>query len=140
MNGKTLRMIALGLGGLVVALALVVGAFALAGQQIAQPAGVPIFTTSTTPSPTPGDDRTASPSPERQRTDSPSPSVDDHGGGTGESTLGGSSGSDDGAAREVTTPRAQARTTRGAVRATHRAPDRARASTVTTDPGSLTHP
>jgi hypothetical protein len=96
MNGKTLRLIALGLGGLVAALALVVGAFALAGQQIAQPAGVPIFTTSTTPSPTPGDDRTASPSPERERTDSPSPSVDDHGGGTGESTSGGSSGSDDG--------------------------------------------
>lgn len=96
MNGKTLRVIALGLGGLVVALALVVGAFALAGQQIAQPAGVPIFTTSATPSPTPGDDRTASPSPERERTDSPSPSVDDHGGGTGESTSGGSSGSDDG--------------------------------------------
>jgi hypothetical protein len=96
MNGKTLRVIALGLGGLVAALALVVGAFALAGQQIAQPAGVPIFTTSTTPSPTPGDDRTASPSPERERTESPSPSVDDHGGGTGESTLGGSSGSDDG--------------------------------------------
>jgi hypothetical protein len=96
MNGKTLRVIALGLGGLVAALALVVGAFALAGQQIAQPAGVPIFTTSTTPSPTPGDDRTASPSPERERTESPSPSVDDHGGGTGESTSGGSSGSDDG--------------------------------------------
>jgi hypothetical protein len=96
MNGKTLRVIALGLGGLVAALALVVGAFALAGQQIAQPAGVPIFTTSTTPSPTPGDDRTASPSPERERTESPSPSVDDHGGGTGESTSGGSSGSEDG--------------------------------------------
>src|SRR4029450_1552214 len=92
MNGKTLRVIALGLGGLVAALALVVGAFALAGQQIAQPAGGPIFTTSTTP----GDDRTASPSPERERTESPSPSVDDHGGGTGESTSGGSSGSDDG--------------------------------------------
>ncbi len=99
MNGKTLRVIALGLGGLVVALVLTVGAFALAGQQIAQPAGVPIFTTSTTPSPTPGDDRTASPSPERERTDSPSPSVDDHGGGTGESSSGGSSGSDDGGLR-----------------------------------------
>ncbi len=96
MNSKTLRVIALGLGGLVAALALVVGAFALAGQQIAQPAGVPIFTTSTTPSPTPVDGRTASPSPERERTDSPSPSVDDHGGDTGESTSGGSSGSDDG--------------------------------------------
>jgi hypothetical protein len=96
MNGKTLRVIALGFGGLVVALALVVGAFALAGQQIAQPAGVPIFTMSTTPSPTPGEDRTASPSPERERTESPSPSVDDHGGGTGESTSGGSGGSDDG--------------------------------------------
>jgi hypothetical protein len=96
MNGKTLRVIALGLGGLVLALVLVVGAFALAGQQIAQPAGVPVFTTSMTPSPTPGDDGTASTSPEHERTDSPSPSVDDHGGNTGESTSGGSSGSDDG--------------------------------------------
>ena len=42
---KTLRVIAMGLGGLVVALVLTVGAFAIAGQQIAQPAGVPIFTT-----------------------------------------------------------------------------------------------
>ena len=86
----------MGLAGLVVALVLTVGAFAIAGQQIAQPAGVPIFTTSTTPSPSPGDDRTASPSPEHERTESPSPSVDDHGGGSGESTSGGSSGSDDG--------------------------------------------
>jgi hypothetical protein len=96
MNSKILRAIALGLGGLVVALALVVGAFALAGQQIAQPAGVPIFTTSTTPSLTPVDGRTVSVSPERELTESSSPSVDDHGGGTGESTSGGSSGSGDG--------------------------------------------
>src|SRR4029453_6188783 len=134
MNGKTLRVIALGLGGLVAALALVGGAFALAGQEIAPPPGGPIFTTSTTP----GDDRTASPSPEPERTESPSPSVDDHGGGTGESTSGGPGARTTGAARGGTTPRA--RTTRGAVRATHRAPDRGRASTVTTDPGSLTHP
>ena len=89
-------MIALGLGGLVGALVLTVGAFAIAGQRIAQPAGVPIFTThDAVPQPahrsTPG-----VPLPKHDRTESPSPSVDDHGGGSGESTSGGSSGSDDG--------------------------------------------
>ena len=96
MDSKTLRVIALGLGGLALALVLTVGAFALAGQQIAQPAGVPIFTTSTSPSLGQDDERTESPSPEHERIESPSPSVDDHGGGSGESTSGGSSGSDDG--------------------------------------------
>lgn len=96
MDSKTLRVIALGVGGLVVALVLTVGAFALAGQQIAQPAGVPIFTTSTSPSPGHDDEPTESPSPDHERIESPSPSVDDHGGGSGESTSGGSSGSDDG--------------------------------------------
>jgi hypothetical protein len=44
MNRK-LKAIALGLGGLAVALLLTVGAFAIAGQEISQPAGVPMFTT-----------------------------------------------------------------------------------------------
>ena len=59
---KTLKVIAMGLAGLVGALVLTVGAFALAGQRIAQPAGVPIFTT-TTPSPGPHTDHSGSPSP-----------------------------------------------------------------------------
>ena len=75
MNRKTVKAIALGLGGLVVALLLTVGAFALAGQQIAQPAGVPIFTT--TPSPSPDHDRTESTFPEHERTETPSPSIDE---------------------------------------------------------------
>jgi hypothetical protein len=95
MDSKTLRVVALGLGGLVVALVLTVGAFALAGQQIAQPARMPIFTTSTSPSPGHDDERSESSSPDHERIESPSPSVDDHGGGSGKSS-GGSSGSDDG--------------------------------------------
>ena len=87
---RTLRAIALGLGGLVLALVLTVGAFAIAGQRIAQPAGVPIFTTS------PSANHTGSPSPKHARTESASPSVDDRGGGSGESTSGGSTGSGDG--------------------------------------------
>src|SRR4029450_10355537 len=86
---RTLRAIALGLGGLVGALLLTVGAFAIAGRRIAQPAGVPIFTTTTTPSPSP--DHTGSPSPKHDHTESPSPSVDDHGDGSGASTSGSSS-------------------------------------------------
>jgi hypothetical protein len=93
-NRKTLRAIALGFGGLLLALLLTVGAFALAGQDIAQPAGVPVFTT--TPSPDAGEERTESPSPEHERSETPKPSVDDDGGASGDSTSGGSSGSDDG--------------------------------------------
>src|SRR5262245_64664937 len=89
---KILRAIAMGLGGLVVALVLTVGAFAIAGQRIAQPAGVPIFAT-TTPSPAPG--QAEDPSPVDDKTESPSQLGDDHGGGPGVSTPGGSSGSDD---------------------------------------------
>ena len=52
MNRKIVKAVALGLGGLAVALLLTVGAFAIAGQEISQPAGVPVFTT---PSPSPSD-------------------------------------------------------------------------------------
>ena len=89
---RTLRAIALGLGGLVLALVLTVGAFAIAGQRIAKPAGVPIFTTT----PSPGPNYTGSPSLKHDRTESASPSVDDQGGGSGESTSGGSTGAEDG--------------------------------------------
>lgn len=78
MNRDLVRAIALGIGGLVVAVVLTVGAFAIAGQDISQPAGVPTLTTT--------------PSPDRQRNDderSPdpketaSPSVADHRGDSG---------------------------------------------------------
>src|SRR4029450_7090415 len=88
---RTLRAIALGLGGLVGALLLTVAAFAIAGQRIAQPAGAPIFTT-----PPPSANNAGSPSPKHESTESPSPSIDDHGADSGESPSGGSSGSDDG--------------------------------------------
>ncbi len=87
MNRKILTAIALGLGGLLVALVLTVGAFAIAGQEISQPAGVPVFTTS--PSPSPDHDRDETRSPEAERTGSVS-QADDHGGNSGDST-----GSDD---------------------------------------------
>jgi hypothetical protein len=89
---RTLRAIAMGLGGLVVALVLTAGAFAIAGQRIAQPAGIPIFIT-TTPSSSPN--HNGDPSPMDDQTQSPAQLDDDHGGGSGGSTSGGSSGSDD---------------------------------------------
>ena len=82
----------MGLGGFVVALVLTAGAFAIAGQRIAQPAGVPIFTT-TTHSPTPN--HNGDPSPMDDQTESPSQLGDDHGGGSGGSTSEGPSSSDD---------------------------------------------
>jgi|SRR4249920_3948226 len=97
---RTLRAIALGLAGLVAALVLTVAAFAIAGQRIAQPAGVPIFTTTATRSPGPDDERGEGPSSNHHSTQSLSPSVDDQGGGPGASTSEGSSGSDDGGGSE----------------------------------------
>jgi hypothetical protein len=78
MSKEVLRAIALGIGGLVVALVLTVGAFAIAGQDISQPAGVPIITV--TPSPSSGQHGTEdehSPDPN----ETASTSVDDHGAG-----------------------------------------------------------
>lgn len=90
MNRKIVKAVALGLGGLAVALLLTVGAFAIAGQEISEPAGPPVFTT-----PGPGaSEADTSHSPEPGRTESPSPS-DDHGGDSGGSaTQGDSDGSD----------------------------------------------
>ena len=84
-----------GLAGLVVALGLTLGAFALAGQEIAEPAGPPVFTSS--PEPTP--DATTSEearSPKPERTASPSASPDDHGGDSGNSGSGSDEGSGSG--------------------------------------------
>lgn len=76
---RLLTVLAYGVAGLVVALALTLGAFALAGQEIAEPAGPPVFTTSPSESPgavrSPADDETRS--PDASRSESPSPSPDD---------------------------------------------------------------
>lgn len=96
MNKKVLTAIALGLGGLVVALTLTLSAFAIAGQEISQPARVPVFT----PAPTtagPSGEAEQSRSPRTEPGASPTPSADDHGVNSGEgSTDQGSSGSSSG--------------------------------------------
>lgn len=96
MNRKIVRAVALGGAGLVVALLLTVGAFAIAGREISQPAGVPVFTMT----PSPGSSVSGDRSPETDRTQSRSPAgdhagSDDNGGGSGSDRLGegGSSGS-----------------------------------------------
>jgi hypothetical protein len=103
MNRSLLRAIALGIGGLVVAMVLTLGAFAIAGQDISQPAGVPMFTAPSA-SPSPGHDGDDHRSPDPKASKSPS-SGDDHGGGVQPSPGGGaddhgggsgSGGSDDG--------------------------------------------
>jgi hypothetical protein len=76
---KVIGMVVLGIGGLAVAVALTLGALALAGDEVGdvvQPALTPSRSSSDTASPSQGD-----------RSETPSPSVDDHGGS--------SSGSDD---------------------------------------------
>ena len=80
MSKDVLRAVALGIAGLVVALVLTVGAFAIAGQDISQPAGVPMLTV--TPSPTAGHDRDED-KHSADPTKTMSPSVDDHRGAGG---------------------------------------------------------
>src|SRR5512132_2684713 len=86
MNRKIVRAVALGGAGLVVALLLTVGAFAIAGREISQPAGVPVFTMT----PSPGSSVAGDRSPAGDHAGS-----DDNGGGSGSDRLGegGSSGS-----------------------------------------------
>lgn len=88
MSRKLLSAIAWGVAGLVVALALTAGAFALAGQEIGTPA-TPIIPSVSEPTSTP--ERTHS--PKAERSDDPSPSVDDGSDDSGSSSPG--SGSDD---------------------------------------------
>lgn len=74
---KVVGLIVLGIGGLAVAIALTVGALALAGSDVGsvvQPALTPSNAGSRAPGPSAGDDRSSS---------TPSPSVDDHGGASG---------------------------------------------------------
>ncbi len=81
--GRILGIIALGLAGLVLAVSLSFGAFALAGRSVGEPATVQLTTSS--PAHHHPKERTETPTPPP----SSSPSPDDHGGG------GGGHGSDD---------------------------------------------
>jgi hypothetical protein len=72
---KVIGLVVLGIGGLAAAVALTVGALALAGDDVGsvvQPTVLP--SDSSTPSPSKGEDH---------RSLTPSPSVDDHGGSSG---------------------------------------------------------
>ncbi len=73
---RALAVVGYGLAGLAVAIGLALGAFALAGQEISEPAAPPVFTPAPTAVPSPADDR---PSPSKE-SETPSPSFDDHGG------------------------------------------------------------
>jgi len=79
-------------GGLLVALMLTFGAFALAGSELSEPASVPIISISASPSPSAETGQDVSPSPSAEPTGVPTAGPDDHGGsGDGSS----SSGSED---------------------------------------------
>lgn len=74
MNKRVLRATAWGMGGLLVAIVLTIGAFALAGQEISQPAGVPVFTS---PSASRSADEDPTESPQHERTVTPTPDAGD---------------------------------------------------------------
>ena len=92
-----------GIAGLLVALALTAGAFAVAGSDIAQPAS-PVgglatpATAPLAPTPSPHEDANTDDHHGSHASPSPSASIDDHGGGSGSDsgTGGDSGGSDDG--------------------------------------------
>jgi hypothetical protein len=90
-NGRIVTALALGLGGLVVALAFTLGAFAIAGRDFSQPAGVPVFATPAV-SATPRVGDPGIPSSKADRTEEPS-STKDHGGSIGSSAVSADSGS-----------------------------------------------
>lgn len=100
---RTLIVVGYGIAGLLVAVSLTAGAFALAGADIAQPAS-PVgglatpATVPLAPTPSPHEDANTGDHHGGHGSPSPSASIDDHGGGTesGSGTDGGSSGSDDG--------------------------------------------
>jgi len=97
--GRNTKMVAYGLGGIALALAMSLGAFALAGSTLSQPPpAVRIVGTTQTPRPhTATADPTASPDDHGGGTTDPTPttsaSPDDHGGGDDHSGPG--SGDDD---------------------------------------------
>src|SRR4051794_35016338 len=78
MTRRIVIVVAWGLAGLAIAGGLIAGAFALAGEDIGQPATPPPPSATTTKSPN-GDDRTRSPGAEPTETRSSEPG-DDHGG------------------------------------------------------------
>ena len=93
---RTLTIIGLGVAGIVLAVALSVGAFALVGDPLSEPATTIQVPASPTPSPT--EDR-ATPAPTNRpstprHSSSASPS-DDHGGNSGTGGGGGSGSGDD---------------------------------------------
>jgi hypothetical protein len=85
---RTIAMIVLGIGGLAAAIALTVGALALAGDvgTVVQPRLTPSRSESASNTPTP--------SPDEDRSETPSPSVDDHAGSDDASGDNSGSGSD----------------------------------------------
>jgi hypothetical protein len=100
---RTLVVVGYGIAGLLVAVSLTAGAFALAGADIAQPAS-PLgglatpATVPLAPTPSPHEDANIGDHHSGHGSPSPSASIDDHGGGTGSGsgTDDGSGGSDDG--------------------------------------------
>ena len=88
MTRRLLTGVGWALGGLIVALVLTFGAFAMAGQELSKPASAPVL--SSNAGPTGEDGKDASRSPEPDQTKSPSPSSDDHGGGSNDSSGSGS--------------------------------------------------
>ena len=101
MGRRAFVAVAWGLGGLVVALVLTLGAFAIAGQEISEPAGAPVLTPGASTPP----DEAAHPSQDDETTrsattatETPSPAdrggSEDAGGGSDDSS-GPGSGSDD---------------------------------------------
>jgi hypothetical protein len=85
---RSLVMLGYGLGGILVALLLSLGAFALAGRQIGDPATPVRPAFSLSESPTPSEEPTPTHSPEPTETPTSSP-------GHGDSSPGGGSGSGD---------------------------------------------
>lgn len=98
MTRRILSLLAWGVGGLLVALGLTAGAFALAGRDIAEPATPPLFTSSPEPEEAPDGDE-ISPSRDLEPSVSPTPVADDDNSGPGsdgsDDNSGPGSGSDD---------------------------------------------
>jgi hypothetical protein len=100
---RTLIVVGYGIAGLLVALVLTAGAFAIAGSDIAQPAS-PVgglatpATTPLAPTPSPHEDQNTDDHHGGHASPSPSAAIDDHSGGSGSGsgTDGDSDGSDDG--------------------------------------------
>ena len=82
MDRRWIGGVAWAIGGLLVALALTFGAFAIAGSDLSEPATTPVLSISPSPPAQSGGGPSASPSesPSASATSSPSEGPDDHGG------------------------------------------------------------